>query len=72
MLETVEYDDDTAEDIKNLINYPELIHKFPSNGKYLYGRPHILPPHYQSLFTNSPPSLIRCMKVLVFVVARCP
>lgn len=38
-------EDDTqrnGEDIKNLINYPELIHKFPSNGKYLYGRSHIL------------------------------
>lgn len=38
-------EDDTqrnVEDIKNLINYPELIHKFPSNGKYLYGRSHIL------------------------------
>lgn len=34
-------EDDTSEGYKNLINYPKLIHKFPSNGKYLYGRSHI-------------------------------
>lgn len=27
---------------KNLINYLKLVHKFPSNGKYLYGRSYIL------------------------------
>lgn len=54
-----EADDTTDVDIKNLINYLELIHKFPSNGKYLYGRSHIQLVASTPI-AHPPSSLARC------------